>query len=185
MVVGTTPTASHHLAAFPEHLHGPPHPAPPPAGPILASKDPAVAETGGSEDALDLLSLSQRLLLDPERAVGWRVGRWVEGWRAGCRPCWYEVGVQHGEGSWQIRGSLVSAPRSLPTHRSHATHCPPARRQVQEAAAASVAQFAGLLSHEHRRVHLTAVIEELMCNYDGESLRGGQTQHTDVTGGSD
>lgn len=35
----------------------------------MAAKDPLVAETGGSEDALDLLSLSQRLLLDPERAV--------------------------------------------------------------------------------------------------------------------
>lgn len=45
-----------------------------------------------------------------------------------------------------------------------AAHAP---SQVQEAAASSVAQFAGLLSEEHRRLHLTAVVEELMCNYDG------------------
>ena len=59
----------------------PTHPASHP-GPILAAKDPAVAEGGGSEDAFDLLALAQRLLLDPERAV--RPGRCSQ-W--GCRCC--------------------------------------------------------------------------------------------------
>lgn len=40
-----------------------------PPGPILAAKDPEVAEAGGSADAMDLLVLAHRLLQDGERGV--------------------------------------------------------------------------------------------------------------------
>ena len=43
----------------------------------------------------------------------------------------------------------------------------PGLLQIQESAASSVAMFAGLLSHEHRREHLTAVVDALMQNYEG------------------
>lgn len=43
----------------------------------------------------------------------------------------------------------------------------PAPPQVQESAASSVAQFAGLLSHQHRHEHLSAIIDALMHNFDG------------------
>lgn len=42
--------------------------------------------------------------------------------------------------------------------------------QVQEAAATSVAMFAALLTAEHRREHLSAVIDALMHGYDGALL---------------
>lgn len=44
-------------------------------------------------------------------------------------------------------------------------------RGVQEAAATSVAHFAGLLSADHRRVHLSTVIDTLMANYDDEQMQ--------------
>ncbi|PRW59401.1 phosphatase 4 regulatory subunit 1 [Chlorella sorokiniana] len=44
-------------------------------------------------------------------------------------------------------------------------------RAIQQAAASSVAMFAGLLSAEHLREHLSAVVDELMRNYDDEQMQ--------------
>lgn len=44
--------------------------------------------------------------------------------------------------------------------------------QIQQAAATSVAMFAGLLSADHLREHLSAVVDELMRNYDGAATAG-------------
>ncbi|KAL4425718.1 hypothetical protein ABPG75_009734 [Micractinium tetrahymenae] len=46
-----------------------------------------------------------------------------------------------------------------------------AERGVQESAASSVAQFAGLLSHQHRHEHLSAIIDALMHNFDDEQMQ--------------
>ncbi|KAL4859913.1 Serine/threonine-protein phosphatase 4 regulatory subunit 1 [Chlorella vulgaris] len=46
-----------------------------------------------------------------------------------------------------------------------------AERGVQEAAASSVAMFAGLLTREHRNEHLSAVVDALMHSYDDEQMQ--------------
>ncbi len=80
------------------------------AGPILAGKDPELAETGGSIDAMDLLVLAHRLLQDVERGVspasGWQrrqllaVGSSGGGGRGGSQSCcmWQLAGLLRQQG---------------------------------------------------------------------------------------
>lgn len=66
-----------------------------------------------------------------------------------------------------MRASSKSVPYRFLPILPHPPH--PVTPQIQEAAASAVAMFAGLLSADHLREHLGAVVDELMRNYDGEA----------------
>jgi hypothetical protein len=144
------------------------------AGPILASKDAEAGEAEGSADAMDLLVLAHRLLQDPERGVrGPRAGAWPAAGPAAAAgaciaSCWAGEAYQLHASSAHCFLSRCPPPVSTPLP------CFPFLTellQIQESAASSVAMFAGLLSHEHRREHLTAVVDALMQDYEGGWVR--------------